>query len=57
MQIRGENMIKTYAMMIEELSEYSAPANKLGRMGKEGIEALGKSRVYGRYSERCLKNK
>ena len=29
-------MIKTYAMMIEELSEYSAPANKLGRMVKEG---------------------
>lgn len=30
-------MIKTYAMMIEELSEYSAPANKLGRMVKEGF--------------------
>ena len=29
-------MIKTYAMMMEELSEYSAPANKLGRMVKEG---------------------
>lgn len=29
-------MIKTYAMMIEELNEYHAPANKLGRMVKEG---------------------
>lgn len=29
-------MIKTYAMMMEELSEYGAPANKLGRMVKEG---------------------
>lgn len=29
-------MIKTYAMMIEELSRYSAPANKLSRMTKEG---------------------
>lgn len=29
-------MIKTYAMMIEELDDYSAPANKLGRMVKEG---------------------
>lgn len=36
MQIRGENMIKTYAMMMEELSEYSAPTNKLGRMVKDG---------------------
>ena len=30
-------MIKTYAMLIEELSEYSAPANKLSRMVKENI--------------------
>lgn len=29
-------MIKTYAMMMEELNSYSAPANKLGRMVKEG---------------------
>lgn len=29
-------MIKTYAMMMEELSNYSAPANKLGRMVKDG---------------------
>ena len=29
-------MIKTYAMIIEELGDYSAPANKLGRMVKEG---------------------
>ena len=29
-------MIKTYAMLMEELREYSAPANKLGRMAKEG---------------------
>lgn len=29
-------MIKTYAMMMEELKEYAAPANKLGRMAKEG---------------------
>ncbi|MBE5869123.1 MAG: hypothetical protein E7293_09240 [Lachnospiraceae bacterium] len=28
-------MIKTYAMLMEELSEYRAPANKLGRMVKE----------------------
>lgn len=30
-------MIKTYAMMIEELKNYSAPANKLGRMVKESV--------------------
>lgn len=29
-------MIKTYAMMMEELSRYRSPANKLGRMVKEG---------------------
>lgn len=29
-------MIKTYAMMMEELSAYRAPANKLTRMVKEG---------------------
>ena len=30
-------MIKTYAMIVDELSEYSAPENKLSRMVKEGI--------------------
>ncbi|MBQ9989981.1 MAG: hypothetical protein IJP31_03430 [Lachnospiraceae bacterium] len=30
-------MIKTYAMLMEELRGYSAPANKLGRMVKEGL--------------------
>ena len=29
-------MIKTYAMMMEELRGYRSPANKLGRMVKEG---------------------
>ena len=29
-------MIKTYMMLMEELREYSAPSNKLGRMVKEG---------------------
>ena len=35
--MRGENMIKTYAMLMEELAEYSAPANKLSRMVKDNI--------------------
>lgn len=30
-------MIKTYRMMIEELSEYRAPTNKLTRMVKDGV--------------------
>ena len=29
-------MIKTHAMMIEELKDYRAPENKLGRLVKQG---------------------
>lgn len=35
-QLRGENMIKTTAILIEELSAHRAPANRLARLVKYG---------------------
>ena len=36
MRLWGENMIKTTAMLLEELSEYGSPKSKLSRMAKSG---------------------
>lgn len=37
MILRGDIMIKTHSMIMEELSEYKNPKTKLGRLVKEGI--------------------
>ena len=34
---RGEIMIKTHSMIMDELSEYKNPKTKLGRMVRDGI--------------------
>ena len=36
MLVRGENMIKTYAMLLSDYSDYIAPDNKIAREVKEG---------------------
>lgn len=36
MQLRGGNMIRTSAMLLEELKDYASPVSKLSRMVKEG---------------------
>lgn len=37
MGLWGENMIKTTAMLLEELKEYASPANKIMRMVDSGV--------------------
>ena len=36
MILRGENMIKTTAILLEDLKQYANPASKLSRMVKNG---------------------
>lgn len=36
MLVRGDNMIKTYGMLLSEYSDYDAPDNKIARVVREG---------------------